>query len=231
MNKEASKPTNSQKVVEDSKSSKPIRDRSGEPRALRLPDPNVDTLFKARIADQLTSLRALAGRMGMEPSSLSMTINGKRKLTGAEAGQLAELLEVPVAEVLRHAGIEIRHNGDGLAPVVAWLDAQGLVHREGLLGPKAVTAPAGTGEGLQAIRAQAGRLDGWTFFFRDVAQGVGPEAVGRLCVVRVAGEEGRRLRFVSRGYEQGVWTLGAMDGDIMEAARLVSAAPIVWAKQ
>lgn len=80
-------------------------------------------------------------------------------------------------------------------------------------------------------------FDGWLFFFRD-AKDMTPDAVGRLCVVRLAGVDGMRLRWVQRGYHEGHWTLTGLcfgpqgaGNDGIEEGRIISAAPILWMRQ
>jgi len=81
--------------------------------------PLVDTdWFKDKMAEARVSLRQLAPKMSMEPSSLSMTINGKRKLSADEASRLAGFLDVPVEDVLRAAR-------EALADWVAHYDLNG----------------------------------------------------------------------------------------------------------
>jgi transcriptional regulator with XRE-family HTH domain len=46
------------------------------------------------------SLRKMAGRVGMDPSSLSRTLNGERKMTISEVAKIATALDVPAAEIL-----------------------------------------------------------------------------------------------------------------------------------
>ena len=116
--------------------------------------------------------------------------------------------------------------------VAGWLDADGVGHVDGLVGPRLVDGPVGGAGSLQALRGVGGASDGWLFFF-DSVRGVPAEAVGRLCVVRLLGKgEGElKLRWVAKGYVAGEWNLGRFDGSAVESGRLASAAPIVWMRQ
>lgn len=196
---------------------------------------NVDTnWFKQRISDQLLSGRKLAKIMKMDASALSLMLNGKRSMSAAEAAELARHLLVPVEEVMRRAGIEMKKasGAGGHVAVAGWVGADGVVHSAGALGPSAVSFPTEAPAGLQALRAQGGgRMDGWVFVHRP-GEGVPLEAVGRLCVVQLVGESEPRLAWVHRGYERGWWNLGSFDGSgELKAARLVSASPILWMLQ
>jgi len=60
----------------------------------------------------------IKGRSGrpLASSNLSLMLNGKRAMQLHEARQLATLLGVPLAEILRHAGIDVRDAGDDIEP-------------------------------------------------------------------------------------------------------------------
>ena len=76
---------------------------------------HIDTLwFKHRIAESphgsLSRVaRKMQGRTGrpLEPSMLSLMLRGKREMRLDEARQLANLLGVPLIEVLRHVGLPL----------------------------------------------------------------------------------------------------------------------------
>lgn len=75
--------------------------------------------FQNRIADVRLSQRRVAKHLGLDPAAVSLMIRGKRKMSAAEAAELARLLGVTVNEVMRHAGIarvEYFENGPVKAP-------------------------------------------------------------------------------------------------------------------
>ena len=185
--------------------------------------------FKARLADKQMSMRKLATLMNLDVSAVSLMLNGKRGMSALEAAEAARLLGVPVDEVMRHAGIDMRGAIKDVVPVVGWVDAKGEIHRGRVIGPKTVAGPPE--EGLEAIRAQGGAFDGWLFFYRPIDR-VSLEVVSRLCVVTIAGQDDERLAWVHRGYEPGGWNLASFDGSGgMVPARLASASPVVWTRQ
>lgn len=68
-------------------------------------DPQIDTgWFQGRLADKRLSQRQLAKRMGLDPAAVSLMLRGKRKMSAAEAADIAVLLGVSADEVLLHAG-------------------------------------------------------------------------------------------------------------------------------
>lgn len=58
--------------------------------------------FKSRMDHKGMSLRAVARKMGIEPSALSRSLNSERIIKPEEIKQLAEILEQPAAEILEH---------------------------------------------------------------------------------------------------------------------------------
>ena len=61
--------------------------------------------FQSQLADRRLSQRKLAHLMGLDPGAVSLMLNGKRRLSAAEAGEIARLLNVDVTEVLTRAGV------------------------------------------------------------------------------------------------------------------------------
>lgn len=73
--------------------------------------PSASVVDKAWFEDQLRhnqiSARQLAKRMGIDPSALSLIFSGARRLKNEEAAALALNLNVPLADVLSHAGVNM----------------------------------------------------------------------------------------------------------------------------
>lgn len=70
--------------------------------------PKVDTeWFKVRLMRKRMSQRYLAKLMELDPSALSLMINGKRAVTVQEAAKLAHFLNHPYLEVSRRLGASI----------------------------------------------------------------------------------------------------------------------------
>ena len=67
----------------------------------------VDTRwFQDRLADKRLSQRQLAARMNLDPAAVSLMLRGRRKMSAAEAAEIARYLGVEVDEVLNHAGAQ-----------------------------------------------------------------------------------------------------------------------------
>lgn len=110
--------------------------------------------FAARIAaSRYGSQRQLAphlrGRAGQPLTSaqVSLMLSGKRGMRLEEARQLADLLGEPLAEVLRHAGIDVRGPDDDLearhrAAVRMVASLLGVIDEHGVPLPKRVREQA-----------------------------------------------------------------------------------------
>lgn len=187
----------------------------------------VDTdWFKERLTAQEMSMRGLARNIGLDVAAVSLMLNGKRKMSVQEAGAIASQLNVSVEEVLKRAGVERLGAREAMAEVIGWADGAGVIHPGRGNGPAAIKGP---GEGFQAIRVESGRMAGWTVFIQGMgAPRVGPEAVGALCLVDAG--QGERLAWVDRGWEPGEYRVTGIDG-AEKIGKIISASPVVWARQ
>lgn len=62
--------------------------------------------FQDRLADKRLSQRKLASMMNLDPAAVSLMIRGKRKMSAAEAAEIAKFLGVEASEVLVKAGAD-----------------------------------------------------------------------------------------------------------------------------
>ncbi len=193
--------------------------------------------FISRLEDRDMSMRELAKHMALDVSALSLMFSGKRRITADEAGQLAIHLQEPVEEVLKRAGVVVAETREWAVPINQVVDGSGrIVAPPTWHGPRVVDRPTGVGHSVQAVRVQGGRWDGWVLYYRGGGVGhsgaaIEPEAVGQLCVVRIAGQDGEWVRWVRRGYEVGQWMLAPLDEGEATEAKLVSATPVLWMRQ
>lgn len=176
-----------------------------------MPASRIDTdWFTAKLADRQMSQRQLAKRMGVDPSAVSLMFRGRREMRMTEAAEIANLLGVPVAEVLQHAGLEVDSASNRTCPIVGFIGGEGEVYsdwsRETDRAPCPPDAPKNT-VALQ-YRTTMTRLelvDGW-IVFTTPPQGLDPDAVNRLCVVKI--RNGVTLvRHLRRGYKPRTYNL------------------------
>lgn len=203
----------------------------------KITERKIDTRwFQHQIEDKGLSQRQLAKRMRLDPSSVSLMLRGKRHMKVQEAALIAELLGLPLMDVMAKAGIssaEAKSATSGMIPVVGHVTEKSVAvivgnHAQAPLVP----APPDAGGGTVALRYQTAltqldAVDGWVIYFRPI-EGVPAEAVGRLCVVREVGADHPRVGFVRRGYEPGEYSLLPYLGAEPEAVRLESASPVLW---
>lgn len=171
----------------------------------------IDTAwFVTQLSDRRMSQRALARLMGIDPASVHRLLQGKRPMRFDEATQLARLLGVTVDDVLRHAGMPV--GAGATVPVVGTIEAGGEAHIDWGASIGQVPAPLEMPPNTVALRARtAGTpwdpMDGWVMYLRPPVDGVPADAVGRMCVVRLAGSGAMLLRFLRRGYTRGRYNL------------------------
>lgn len=183
--------------------------------------------FKALMAQQKLSLRAVAAMMGMGHSQLSLTFSDKRRMQLDEANKLAKIFGVSLAQVAEAAGIAgVR---DNRLPMLGFLRGDGAVSL--LEKPERTPAPAGLPEGAVAIQAHTADsanawLDGWLFYCARSHEVAG-DAVGRFCYAQVA-DGPLVLATVRRGYQLGTFNLSGPYA--AESVILEWAAPVLLAK-
>lgn len=189
--------------------------------------------FKDALSDRRLSQRELAKRLGMDPGGLNRRLKGKSRLQLADASKIAIILEVPVGDVLRNAGVnmqEIATEG-GRVAITGWVDSDLTIHAGKPKGSGTVEAPPIPLKDLKALRfvtaaSVADSFDGAVAFYREGA-GVPAEAMGRPCVV-TTGTGLCVLRVLRPGYSRGRYNLAhlfsaGVDDDVV----VDSAAPIL----
>lgn len=182
--------------------------------------------------------RNLARVLGVDPSAVSNVLSGKREMKLEEATALAKLFALPLDEILINAGIKPpASSGPTAVKIVGWVDENLRVHLGEVRGAKTAPLPSfggGGARGVQALRFQANGgqvsafLDGTVVYFRDV-KSVLPDILGKLCVVKVRGEEWLRVAVVKRAYSAGHWSLEGPSGTIVAQDVVFDAAsPVLW---
>jgi transcriptional regulator with XRE-family HTH domain len=177
--------------------------------------------FRDRLADKQLSQRRLAKYLGLDSSAVSLTFRGKRDMKLTEAAHIAQLLAVPVDEVLYHAGVMQQSKGAQVS-VAGFLESHGEVRCvTGTDEAFSIPMPAGmSGDDYMAIQARTSGsdldyMDGWLFFGRQPTR-MNPEAIGKMSFVHM--RNGMRLiAMVKRGYRPDRYNLsGPVSGDDMD---------------
>jgi len=166
--------------------------------------------FENLMADRKLSLRALASRMGMNHSQLSLTFSGARKMQLEEAAQLSSIFGEPLHKIVEAAGVSVTPVAGKRAQVIGTIGGDGTVS---LYGPEIVErthAPEGLPPDCIAVQARTastplGWMDGFVFFCRP-HDGASQALYGSLCLVQIKGGPAV-VATVARGYKDGTVNL------------------------
>jgi transcriptional regulator with XRE-family HTH domain len=195
--------------------------------------------FISRLEDQRLSVRGLAREMGIEASAVSRMFSGQRKMQMDEAKQIAHFLRVPVAEVMRHAGVSV--DLDGMPTrimLAAAIDQSGQLERMKEPRPlpqsiieKVQAAISRTGNGpiiAAQIRATTGPLAIWddaVVLFKPT-EIVEHDAIGTLAICRTRDGAKQLLVRLTRARKTGEATIQRTTGEASEVL-LDTAAPVI----
>lgn len=204
----------------------------------------VDTQWILRqIENRELTQRVIAQALSLDPSSVSLLIRGRRLLKLAEAKTLAEVLNVPLSELLERFGLVLDEVENGPRAknlkIEGWLDAllvlRGVRDPAGMLrGSKSAPMPFRDAE-IRVARCQtAGTefegFDGALVYFKTEKR-VDLECLGKLTMIKLVGADELRLRVIRRGYTAGKYNLFSPSGRMIEEEVLVEATlPVVWMK-
>lgn len=184
--------------------------------------------FETLMANKKLSLRALASRMEMKHSQLSLTFSDQRRMQLDEATKLAEIFGVPLHRIAEAAGVaDARSNGKRV-DVLGAMTGNGSIelYGEGVL--ERTIAPDGLPDNVVAVQAHTADspsswMDGWVFFCLRPSQ-VEPDAIGRFCFAKI--EDGPAvMATVRRGYRTGTFNLSGPYAK--DSERLVWATPVI----
>lgn len=196
--------------------------------------------FQDRLRDKRLSQRSLAKLLNMDASSLSLLIHGKRRMRVEQAAEIARLLGVPVSDVMRQAGADIREtSGTPVAassiPIVGWADDSGRAKLDWSTTANRYDLESGfppTAVAIQWRTAQtrASIWDGWLMITLPPREPESGEMMDRYCVVGIKGTGETLIRTVRRGYTPGRFTLLDVLNDPIHDADVAWFAPILSIK-
>jgi transcriptional regulator with XRE-family HTH domain len=188
--------------------------------------------FVDRLAAREMSQRQLAKLMNLDPAAVSYMLRGKRKITLAEAAQLAALLDSTPSEILDRAGINnqslkrVRLEGsiNGNAEIVAFgKGAHDMIEAPGDVPPDTVAYQCRTSG------TELDRLDGQIYFVNHT-KSTPIQYVEAICVcARKAGPA--VVAQIRKGYKRGTYNLVLVgSGKTLEDQELAWASPVTWCK-
>lgn len=192
--------------------------------------------FKDRLLDQRKSTRGLARHLNIDPSSASRMLTGQRRMRMEEADAIARFLNVPVSEVLKHAGVNLEPIVHSRIVLAAIINARGEIERirEPKPLPQSVIdrAHAAIGSGnarvvAAHIRADKGPLAMWddAVVLFDHTEIVDPGAIGVIAICRL--REGQQVMVkIERARKTGEATVRGPDSSSREV-QLDTATPVI----
>lgn len=188
----------------------------------------VDTKwFKEQLAARGVSMRTLAKQIEIDPSSMSLSLRGLRKMTSEEASRISVALSIPVTEVLRHAGVSVTEDVHSVR-MTGYVDCDGIVQDSAKM-PR-INAPVDVpsdGYVLQ-VRCPQGMHDGWLLLCAASVLAA-DAAIDRLCVVHLMNGE-RVVGTLKRGYEGSTYNIVSTipSPAVRENQAVSHANPVLW---
>lgn len=188
--------------------------------------------FENLMAEKRLSLRALAAKMNMTHSQLSLTFSGDRRMQLSEAAQLAQIFGVSLEQVAAAAGVAAATKTGQRTTVIGALRGNGTVTLNNGDAIERVAVPDSINGPVEAIQARTADshlawMDGWLFFIRSGAQPPTAGLLGQLCYVKI--KKGPAvLATVRRGYVEGEYALSGPY--TCERAALESVSPVLLIK-
>lgn len=187
--------------------------------------------FESLMQGKDLSLRALAKRMGMSHSQLSLAFSGDRKLQLDEAAQLSSIFGEPLHRIVENAGVAVRTFTNHRVSVIGAMVGDGTVdlHEEGVI--ERTHAPEAMPDNGVAVQCRTSGsaldwMDGWLFFFPQ-PDGVDSAILGRFAFCKIKGGPAV-MASVRRGYQEGSFNLrGPYSAD---SVRLEAAAPVLFSR-
>jgi hypothetical protein len=186
--------------------------------------------FRDRLKDKKISQRGLAKMLNIDPAAASLMLRDKRKMTSHEAHQIAQILGLPLNEIMRQGGIEVVDDVSRVS-VTSYMDENGNVSLMPARTHDSVVGPADCPIGTYAIqvRSPATIKDGWLLFVSPT-QAPSHEFIDKLC--STATVEGKQLvGVVRRGYRRDthnliLWPSMAVVSDV----NLAWSSTVLWIK-
>lgn len=199
-----------------------------KPKTVAAPKPKHPNRLRAIRAKRGLTLEQVAERMGVSVPTISRREMGDRELKVSDLERFAAALQCEPAEILPGAGVRmvkvIGYVGAG-AEVYPFDD---LAVGDGLrevpcpptLDPASIVALEVRGDSMPPLD------DGWFVFYSRLHDGVGPEALGKVCVVQVANDGPMLVKQVRRAPTPGRFNLVSTNAPLREDVELEWAVPL-----
>lgn len=186
--------------------------------------------FSERLQARKLSQRGLAKLLELDPSAITLAFKGQRKFTNGEANQLASILGVSVAEVLRRAGVPASDDVRRV-PIAGTISAECAVTLLPAQTHDLVVCPADVPAGGFALqmRASANMKDRWLYFVSG--EHMAPDQMLDKYVVAVTQDGRMYTSVIRRGYKAGTFNLLRNFATVvLENETLSWVSPILWVR-
>lgn len=183
--------------------------------------------FKEQLAARDISVRGLAREVDMDPSSMSLTLRGLRKMTNEDAARIAAVLSIPVTEVLRHAGVRVSEDVHSVR-MTGIVDCDGFVRDSDKTARISAPVDVPSDGYVLQVRCPQSVSDGWLMLCG--AQVLKPDAaIDLLCVVHLKNEE-RVIGTIKRGYDANTFNVVSFvpQTAVRENQAVSHANPVLW---
>lgn len=196
-------------------------------------DQKIDTQwFVDRLADRDLSQRGLAKLMNLDPAAVSLMFRGRRKMTMAEAAQLATILDVAPADMFERAGIATKHPKQ--VKLVGTVNGKGELISFGkgahsYVDPPGDVPPETVAFQCKTAGTELDRMDGMIYFVDHVKSNPSHFLnVFCACALKAGPTVISQVR---KGYLRGTYNLIRLGtNQTIENAQVAWASPITWAK-
>jgi plasmid maintenance system antidote protein VapI len=186
--------------------------------------------FRDRLKQKKISQRGLAKLLNIDPAAASLMLRAKRKMTSHEAHQIAQILGVPLNEIMRQAGIDVIDDVRRVS-VTSFMDEHGHVSLMPARTHDTVIGPADCPIGTYAIQVRSPTTvkDGWLLFVNP-AQAPANDNIDKLC--SNATHEGKQLvGVIRRGYRRDTHNLILWpSNNIASDVTLAWSSSVLWIK-
>lgn len=186
--------------------------------------------FQDKLKDLGISQRRLAKKIDLDPAAVSYMLAGTRRITMDEAKKIAEVMLVPVTEVMRQAGIEVLDDVKKV-PIAGHINARGVVTLLPAGTEDHVIAPADVPAGSFCLQMRTVNSvhDGWLYFVSG--QRTEPTfQLDRLCVVAL-NDGAIMLSVLKRGYKADLFNLVVLADNVhsvLENKSVSWATRVLW---
>jgi hypothetical protein len=193
--------------------------------------------FLNQLRNQSKTASELAKYLKLDPSAVSRMLNDQRDMTMEEAAKTASFLGQPITEVMEHAGIplsELNPKDTGMVRIFGTVNAEGMINMDPpKVAPYAPIPPSMSAHTIALRMLMEGtplaHVHGWVLYYEPVKE-IPVEAIDRLCVVKIEGEDHLCVRLVKRSFESGKYRLSFPWTREESDEKIESASPILWMK-